>query len=85
MQCLRLFHLGALHEDSIVNQAWAMDISYIPLAKGVVYLASVIKWFTRRILAWRVSITMDTSLCVEALEEAPEKISEPGHFQFGPG
>ena len=62
-----------------------MDISYIPLAIGVVYLASVIKWFTRRILAWRVSITMDTSLCVEALEEAPEKISEPGHFQFGPG
>ena len=51
------------------NQAWAMDITYIPMARGFVYLAAVIDWFTRRVLAWRVSITMETSFCVEALEE----------------
>jgi putative transposase len=62
-----------------------MDISYISMAKGVVYLASVNDWFTRRFLAWRVSITMDTSLCVEALEEAPEKYQNRDIFNSGQG
>ena len=52
------------------NQVWAMDISYIPMARGFVYLAAVVDWFSRRILAWRLSITMETEFCVEALEEA---------------
>ena len=52
------------------NQAWAMDITYIPMAHGFVYLAAVVDWFSRRVLAWRVSITMDTSFCIEALNEA---------------
>jgi putative transposase len=50
-----------------------MDLTYIPMARGFVYLAAVIDWFSRRVLAWRLSITMDTSFCIEALEEAIEK------------
>ena len=56
------------------NQAWAMDITYIPMARGFVYLAAVLDWFSRRVLAWRLSITMDTSFCIEALEEAIEDL-----------
>ena len=52
------------------NQAWAMDITYIPMARGFVYLAAVVDWFSRRVLAWKLSITMETSFCIEALEEA---------------
>jgi putative transposase len=67
------------------NQAWAMDISYIPMAKGFVYLAAVIDWFTRRVLAWRVSIAMETAFCVEALEEALEKYRNPDIFNTDQG
>jgi putative transposase len=67
------------------NQAWAMDISYIPMAKGFVYLAAVIDWFTRRVLSWRVSITMETAFCVEALEEALEKHGAPAIFNTDQG
>lgn len=52
------------------NQVWAMDITYIPMARGFVYLTAVVDWFTRRVLAWRVSITMDVYFCIEAVEEA---------------
>ena len=52
------------------NPVWAMDITYIPMARGFVYLAAVIDWYSRRVLAWRVSITMDTDFCIEAVEEA---------------
>ena len=67
------------------NQAWAMDITYIPMAKGFVYLAAVIDWSTRRVLAWRVSITMETSFCIEALEEALEKYQHPDIFNTDQG
>jgi putative transposase len=67
------------------NQAWAMDISYIPMAKGFVYLAAVIDWFTRRVLSWRVSITMETAFCVETLEEALEKYGAPAIFNTDQG
>lgn len=52
------------------NQVWAMDITYIPMAKGHIYLAAVMDWRSRRVLAWRVSNSMDTSFCVDAVEEA---------------
>ena len=52
------------------NQVWATDITYIPMARGFVYLVAVVDWFTRRVLSHRVSITMDVAFCVEALEEA---------------
>ena len=67
------------------NQVWAMDITYIPMAKGFVYLAAVIDWFTRRVLAWRVPITMETAFCVEALEEALEKYQNPDIFNTDQG
>jgi putative transposase len=50
------------------NQVWAMDITYIPMARGFVYLAVVLDWFSRRVLSWRVSITMEAAFCVETLE-----------------
>jgi putative transposase len=67
------------------NQAWAMDISYIPMAKGFVYLAAIIDWFTRKVLSWRVSITMETAFCVEALEEALVKHGAPAIFNTDQG
>ncbi len=67
------------------NQAWAMDISYIPMARGFVYLAAVIDWHTRRVLAWRLSITMETAFCVEALQEALEKHGDPDIFNTDQG
>src|ERR1700730_10601094 len=49
------------------NQVWAMDITYIPMARGFVYLAVVLDWATRRVLSWRLSITMEAAFCVETL------------------
>lgn len=52
------------------NQVWAMDITYIPMAKGFLYLCAVIDWATRRVLAWRLSNTLTADFCVEAMQEA---------------
>ena len=49
------------------DQAWAMDFTYVPMARGFVYLAAVVDWYSRRVLAWRLSITMEAAFCVEAL------------------
>ena len=54
-----------------------MDITYIPMAKGFVYLAAVVDWATRRVLSWRVSITMETDFCMEAVEEAIAQYGTP--------
>jgi putative transposase len=51
------------------NQVWAMDITYIPMARGFVYLAVVLDWFSRRVLSWRLSITMEAAFCVDTLED----------------
>jgi putative transposase len=67
------------------NQVWAMDITYIPMARGFVYLAAVIDWFSRRVLAWRVSITMEAAFCVEALEEALARFGTPEIFNTDQG
>ena len=55
------------------NQVWCADITYIPMAKGFVYLVAVMDWFSRRVLAWRVSITMEADFCVEALQDAMDR------------
>jgi putative transposase len=55
------------------NQMWCADITYIPMAKGFVYLVAVTDWFSRKVLAWRLSITMETYFCVAALQEAMER------------
>jgi len=52
------------------NQVWAMDITYIPMARGFVFLAAVMDWASRRVLSWRVSITLDSTFCLEAVAEA---------------
>ena len=67
------------------NQVWAMDITYIPIARGFIYLAAVVDWFSRRVLAWRLSITMEASFCVEALEEALSKNEKPEIFNTDQG
>ena len=67
------------------NQVWAMDITYIPMAKGFAYLAVVLDWFTRRVLSWRVSITMEASFCVETLEDALGKYGRPEIFNTDQG
>ena len=67
------------------NQVWAMDITYIPMARGCVYLAVVLDWFSRRVLSWRVSITMEAAFCVETLEEALAKHGKPEIFNTDQG
>jgi putative transposase len=67
------------------NQVWAMDITYIPMAQGFVYLAVVVDWFSRRVLAWRVSITMEVDFCLEAVEEALARHGKPEIFNTDQG
>jgi putative transposase len=67
------------------NQVWAMEISYIPMARGFAYLAAVIDWFSRRVLSWKLSITMDVSFCLEALDEALEQYGKPEIFNTDQG
>jgi putative transposase len=67
------------------NQVWAMDITYIPMARGFVYLAAVVDWFTRRVLSWRLSITMEVAFCIEAVEEALAKYGKPEIFNTDQG
>ena len=62
-----------------------MDITYIPMARGFVYLAAVLDWFSRRVLSWRVSITMDVDFCLEAVEEALAKHGRPEIFNTDQG
>ena len=70
------------------NQVFAMDITYIPMARGFVYLVAVLDWYSRKVLSWRVSITMDVHFCLEALEEAiahygaPEIVNTDQGSQF---
>jgi putative transposase len=64
-------------EISRPNQVWAMDITYIPMPRGFLYLAVVLDWFSRRVLSWRLSIAMEAAFCVEALEEALAKHGKP--------
>lgn len=68
-----------------LNQVWATDITYISMARGFVYLVAVVDWFTRRMLAWRVSISLDAEFCIEALEEALARHGEPAIFNSDQG
>ena len=67
------------------NQVWCADITYIPMAKGFVYLIAVMDWFSRRVLAWRVSITLEADFCVEALREAMHRHGQPEIFNTDQG
>ncbi|TFH92015.1 IS3 family transposase [Vibrio ouci] len=72
-------------EVTYPNQAWAIDITYIPMAKGFLYLVAIIDWFSRKVLSWRLSNTMDTSFCLEALEEALQHYGPPDIFNSDQG
>ena len=67
------------------NQVWAMDITYIPMERGFVYLAVVLDWFSRRVLSWSVSITMEAAFCVETLESALARHGKPNIFNTDQG
>ena len=67
------------------NQVWAMDITYVPMARGFVYLSAVVDWFSRKVLAWRLSITLSADFGVEALEEALERHGKPEIFNSDQG
>ncbi len=67
------------------NQVWCADITYIPMAKGFVYLVAVMDWFSRRVLAWRVSISLDATFCIEALREALDRHGQPDIFNTDQG
>lgn len=77
-----------LSKDLVIdrtNQVWSTDITYIPMAKGFVYLVAVIDWYSRRVLSWRLSNTMDTGFCVDALEEAIAQNGAPEIFNTDQG
>lgn len=67
------------------NQVWAMDITYIPMKRGFAYLAAVIDWFSRKVLAWRLSITLEVNFCIEAVEDALARHGKPEIFNTDQG
>ena len=67
------------------NQVWTADITYIPMGRGFMYLVSVMDWHSRKVLSWRLSNTMGTDFCVEALEEAIERYGCPEIFKTDQG
>lgn len=72
-------------EISAPNQVWASDITYIPMAHGFGYLVAIIDWYSRRVLSWRLSNTLDSDFCVEALDEALERFGTPKIFNTDQG
>ena len=72
-------------EITRANHVWAMDITYIPMRKGFVYLAAVLDWATRRVLSWRLSNTLTTDFCLEAVEESLQRYGTPEIFNTDQG
>lgn len=67
------------------NQVWATDITYIPMARGFVYLVAIMDWFSRKVLSWRLSNSMDTVFCIDALQEAISNYGTPEIFNTDQG
>jgi putative transposase len=67
------------------NQVWAADITYIPMSRGFMYLVAVMDWYSRKVLSWRVSNTLEADFCVEALSEAIENYGTPEIFNTDQG
>lgn len=67
------------------NQVWAADITYLPMAKGFMYLVAIMDWASRKVLSWRLSNTLDSDFCVEALEEALSRYGKPAIFNTDQG
>lgn len=77
----RLRHMAIDHP----NQVWATDITYLPMAHGFLYLVAIMDWYSRKVLAWRLSNTMDTRFCVDALCQALERYGTPEIFNTDQG
>ena len=67
------------------NQVWATDLTYIPMARGFVYLVAIMDWYSRKVLAWRLSNSMESDACVDALEEALIRYGRPKIFNTDQG
>ena len=67
------------------NQAWCADVTYIPMRRGFLYLVAIMDWVSRKVLAWRLSNTMDADFCVAALEEAIARFGRPDIFNTDQG
>jgi putative transposase len=77
-----------LLRDTTINrpdQVWCADITYLPMRKGFLYLVVIMDWYSRKVLSWRLSNTMDTDFCVSALEEALKKYGQPAIFNTDQG
>ena len=72
-------------DGSNAARRWCSTLPYVPMARGFVYLAAVIDWFSRRVLSWRLSITMEAGFCVEAVEEALARYGKPEIFNTDQG
>jgi len=72
-------------EINQVNQVWCTDITYIPMRKGFLYLVAIMDWYSRKVLSWRLSNSLDTAPCIEALEEAIAKYGTPEIFNSDQG
>ena len=70
---------------SRANHVWATDITYIPMARGFGYLVAIMDWYSRKVLAWRLSNTLDTQFCVDALQEAVKRYGAPEIFNTDQG
>ena len=68
-----------------INQVWATDITYIPMARGFVYLVAIMDWHSRKVLSWRLSNCMDTAFCIDALQEAISQYGTPEIFNTDQG
>jgi putative transposase len=67
------------------NQVWAADITYIPMRRGFMYLVAVMDWYSRKVLSWRLSNTLDSGFCIEALHEALQRYGQPDIFNTDQG
>ena len=67
------------------NQVWATDLTYIPMAKGFVSVVAIMDWYSRKVLSWRVSNSMDADFCVDSLEEAISHYGAPDIFSTDQG
>ena len=67
------------------NQVWSTDITYIPMARGFIYLVAIMDWHSRKVLSWKVSNSMDTRFCIDALEEAMSRYGKPEIFNTDQG
>jgi len=68
-----------------VKQVWCTDITYIPMRKGFLYLVAIMDWYSRKVLSWRLSNSLETEPCIEALEEALATYGVPGIFNSDQG